>query len=199
MTDPMSSSWAVPEGGTPSGMPDPAGAGASPPSARSTKKSGNLWNVLLGLAALVAVAGIAFAGGRVSAPAAVGAIDAAGTGRRGAANQSAASDRSPGPGSRNAGGSAGSRMISGIVQGIDGSTLTIVSGDGTETTIDVSAATYHAQAPATAADVTQGSKVSVTVAGSGRARQNPSATSATGPGAGSGTVRASDVTIISTP
>jgi hypothetical protein len=151
------------------------------------------------VAALVAVGGVTFAVGRATAPAAASAVDAAGTGRRGAGSQGTADTRSPGTGNRNTGGGAGTRLISGTVKGTDGSTLTITTVDGTDVVIDVSAADYHAQSPATAADVTAGSSVAVAVAGSGRTRQDTNGTSRQSPAGNPGAARASDVTIVSTP
>ena len=55
--------------------------------------------------------------------------------------------------------------ITGTVKSLDGSTLVLTTADGTETTIDVSGSTYHAQPPATSADVTAGTSVSVSVDG----------------------------------
>ena len=55
--------------------------------------------------------------------------------------------------------------ITGTVKSLDGSTLVLTTADGTETTIDVSGSTYHAQSPATSTDVTAGTEVSVSVDG----------------------------------
>ncbi len=88
--------------------------------------------------------------------------------------------------------------ITGTVKSLDGSTLVLTTADGTETTIDVSGSTYHAQSPATAADVTAGTDVSVSVTGFGGMRR-PGASAAPDASAapGAGTITATDVTITS--
>ena len=91
--------------------------------------------------------------------------------------------------------------LTGTVKSADGSTLVITAADGTERTIDVSTSTYHAQAAATAADVTAGDTVSVSVNGFGGFRPgaapgSSAAPAASGaPAAGNGTITATDVTI----
>ena len=165
MTEPMS--FAPPEGDAPTPTP------VTPVVKPKAKGSGRLTNAVLAIAVLVAVAGLAFAGGRATAPA------------------SAATGFQP-PNGFPAGGPTGSFdpstlgggfgrdrtvTLTGTVKSLDGSTLVITAADGTETTIDVSGTTYHAQAAATAADVTAGDTVHVSVAGfggsPGAARREP--------------------------
>ena len=88
--------------------------------------------------------------------------------------------------------------VSGTVKSLDGSTLVITTSDGTETTIDVSGSTYHAQSPATVGGRDPGTDVSVSVTGFGGMRR-PGASAAPDASAalGSGSITATDVTITS--
>jgi hypothetical protein len=165
------------------------------------KKSGNATNLLLVGAALVAIGGIGFAGGRATAPAAAAVTGFPGPGQGG-----------PG-GSFNPGGASGvggafgggdaSVTISGTVKSVDGTTLTITTANGTDTAIDTSASTFHAQSAATAADVTIGSTVSVSVSGLGFRPGGGGAGASGAPpvsgGADSNAISATDVTITTTP
>jgi hypothetical protein len=200
MTDP-NTSWAQPEGTAPQPVPvAPVTPVASSPVPVATpkKKGGGLTNALLVIAALVAVGGVTFAIGRATAPASAAS---------GATNGSGRTGLGPGgsfdPGTMPAGavpGGFGDRTmtVSGTVKSLDGSTLVITTSDGTETTIDVSGSAYHAQSPATSADVTAGTKVSVSVTGLGGMRR-PGASAAPDASAapGSGSITATDVTITS--
>ncbi len=221
MTDPMTS-WAQPEDGAPTpanppaapapAAPGPGTAPAAPTSAGTppaplakppAKGSGRATNILLAVAALVAVAGLAFAGGRVTAPAAASGFP----GARGAfpagsfdPNQefpagSFDPNRAGQAGGFGQGGLGGDRAltIAGTVKSLDGSTLVLTAADGTEVTIDVSGSTYHAESAASASDVTSGSSVSVTVTGFGGFR-GPNA-SADPNGGSTAPIQASDVII----
>ena len=85
--------------------------------------------------------------------------------------------------------------------------MTVTTADGSTVTFDIADSTYHAQTDATAADVTTGSTVSVSVEGLGGfcrpgggapgASGAPDASFAPGAGAGSTTLTATDVTITS--
>ena len=90
------------------------------------------------IGALVAVGGLAFAGGRATAPAAAAVTGF--SGQRGPA------------GSFNPGGAPGvgdaSVTISGTVKSVDGTTMTITTANRTDTVIDTSASTFHAQTAA---------------------------------------------------
>lgn len=171
------------------GLPAPASRLASSPAVRRGRAGGN---GLILLAALVAVAGIAFALGRTSAPATT-STGFAGTGIQGAPNASFV----PGNGQAGPGGPGGSMTISGTVASVDGTTLTIETAAGQTVSVDTSGAAYHAQATATTSDVTTGSTVQVTVSGLGGGfRANASAApDASGVTAGGG-LTASDVTIV---
>ena len=94
-----------------------------------------------------------------------------------------------GPGGGNA-----SMTISGTVKSIDGTRMTITTANGTDTVIDTSGSSYHAESPATAADVKAGSTVSVSVSGLGGFR--PGASGAPVASAGtSSAIKATDVTL----
>jgi hypothetical protein len=198
MTDPMNS-WAQPEGGAPATPPAPtplvAPPTATPLAAPPVKGSGRATNILLGVALLVAVGGLAFAGGRVTAPAGASGFPG---GRAGFPTGSFDPNQAGGFDPNRAGGFApgGDRAltITGTVKSLDGSTLVLTAGDGTEMTIDVSGSTYHTETAATASDVTSGSSVSVTVTGFGGFR-GPNASAAPNGGAGSTSIKASDVII----
>ena len=89
--------------------------------------------------------------------------------------------------------------ITGTVTSLDGTTMIITTASGGETTIDVSGAAYHAQADASASDVSVGTEVSVATEGFGFRRPDASGAPGTGgvPAARSGTITATDVTITS--
>ncbi len=108
----------------PAAAPQPVSAPlATPP----TKGSGRATNILLGVAVAVAVAGLAFAGGRLTAPASAGGLQA---GRGGPAagivdpNQAGNVDPNQASG-LGQGGPGGTRAvtITGTVKSLDGSTL----------------------------------------------------------------------------
>jgi hypothetical protein len=206
MTEP-NTSWAQTEGG--SGAPNPylapgpgiQGPGIPAPTPAPVvtpkKKGSNLTNVLLAVAAVIAIGGITFAVGRATAPTATaGGFPGANGGQGFTPNGSF----TPGQGGPGGFGGDGGITISGTVKSIDGTTMTVTTAAGTETTIDISGSTYHSQAAATAADVKAGSAVAVTVTGFGGFRGGaPGASGAPrasgAPGGGTGTIKATDVTI----
>jgi hypothetical protein len=151
------------------------------------RESGRATSILLGVAVLVAVGGLAFAGGRITAPASASGFQGE---RAGFPAGSFDPNQADGFGQ---GGLGGNRAltISGTVKSLDGSTLVLTVADGTEMTIDVSGSTYHAESAATASDVTAGASVSVTVNGVGGLR-GPNATAAPN-GDGATPITASDV------
>ena len=148
-------------------------------------------NLALVLAVVVAAAGVAFAAGRVTAPASAASP-------QGFAGQGPGSSFSP-----NASGApggilgGGSTSLEGTVSAISGTTLTIQTSAGRTDTVDLTGATYHAQATATAADVATGATVRLQVTGMG-GPGGPAASPATGAAAsgGTATVSATDVTIL---
>jgi hypothetical protein len=127
---------------------------------------------LLFVAALVAVGGIGFAIGHLTAPtsAASAANNSNGRGANGgfarpslAPGETFNSSQFGGANGRNVGG-FGATSVSGTVQSIDGSTLTLKLENGSTVTIDLSGTTaYHNETAATSSDVTAGSTVIVTI------------------------------------
>lgn len=200
MTDP-NTSWAQPEGAAPQPVPvAPVTPVASSPAPVATpkKKSGGFTNALLVIAALVAVGGVTFAIGRATAPASAASGVASGVVRAGLGPGGSFDPGTMPAGADRGGFGARAVTVSGTVKSLDGSTLVITTSDGTETTIDVSGSTYHAQSPAIAADVTPGTDVSISVTGFGGIRR-PGAGAAPDASAalGSGSITATDVTITS--
>jgi hypothetical protein len=216
MTEP-NTTWAEPEGTppvTPPGGPfvapvspvSPAAPSAAPaPIVAPRKKGGRITNVLLVVAALIAVGGVTFAVGRATAPAASGLTgrgsgitNGAGVPGQGGLVPGGSFDPAAFPAAGGPGGFGDRTMtITGTVKSVDGTTLTITTESGTETTVDISGSTYHSQAAATAADVTAGTSVSVSVTGLGGFRGGPGSSAAPdASGApGPGTITATDVTI----
>jgi hypothetical protein len=144
-----------------------------------------LVNVLLGLALVVAVGGVAFAAGRATAPASAAAAGRTGFGQGGAGGQGfggPAASGAPGRGF-GGGGGAGAISIQGTVEAIDGSSMTIKLPSGQTVTIGLNGSTtYHSQTAATASDVTNGSSVIVQIQGRGGAGGGqPSASGAPAP------------------
>ncbi len=72
----------------------------------------------------------------------------------------------------------------------------ITTATGTDVSIDVSGSTYHAQAAASASDVTAGTHVSVSVNGFGGFR-GPDASADPNAAGRPGSIAATDVTIVS--
>ena len=173
--------WSPPPAAEPrptDALPPTAAAGAAgfpPPSApavpgmtpvsgavQSRNRSGLLTTLLLAGALVVATAGVAFAVGRVTAP-------AAGSGGRGnfGANGNGAGQfptASGGAGGFRGAFGSGGVSLTGTVTAIDGQTLTLTLANGQTVTVDLSGTTtYHTAASATASDVTSGSSVVVQV------------------------------------
>jgi hypothetical protein len=156
------------------GLPVPEQAAAAAPSAhsapvRSAKPSGRAGagTILLAVGLIVAVGGVAFAVGRVTAPAAsAAATTRVGGGAYGGilgANGQPAGSFAPGAdGLRAFGGALGG--LTGTVAAITADTLTIQVGGTTGRTVEIplsSATAFRAETPATAADVTVGAEVTV--------------------------------------
>jgi preprotein translocase subunit YajC len=147
---------------------------------KSGKVSGGM--VAVALSALIAVGGLAFAIGRVTAPAATtGATD----GRFGNGNfqPGTGTGQVPGDGLRF---NAGGITLSGTVTKVTDTELTIKTSSGNEVTIPIDDSTaYHSQTAASSADVDDGTKVQVLVEG-GRIGQGAAASpGAASPGAAS--------------
>jgi hypothetical protein len=146
---------------------------------------------VLAIAVLFAVGGVAFAAGRLTAPAATAAATN-GTGRTGGfggfGNGNGAGNGGNGtfPGRGNGfggafGGAGGSIAVSGTVSEIAADHITLTLANGQSVTIPVDASTqFHRQAGATSKDVTAGTTVQVTLgfgrgAGGGAGAGNGSA------------------------
>jgi hypothetical protein len=139
-------------------------AAVARPKSRSGASAGTLAFVV---AVVVAAAGLGFAGGRLSAPAAAttarGNFPNGGNFAGGSFNPNASGN--PGRGGASAfGGGGGNVSIDGQVTAVANGSITIQTANGQSVTLQVpSTATYHAQAPATSSDVTVGSNVQVSV------------------------------------
>jgi hypothetical protein len=153
------------------------------------RRSSSGWlNVILALAVVVAVGGVAFAVGRNTAP--VAAATGRGNGNIGGGNfgnRSFAPGASGAPGGGGGfgggfGGGAAGFNLSGTVQSVTADTLTITTTNGQTLTFTLGASTaYDTKAPAAASDVKVGSKVEVQLdnfRGGGR----PSASAEASPG-----------------
>ncbi len=123
-------------------------------------------NIALVLALVVAAGGIAFAAGRVTAPASTAPAGFAGAPGQGP-DASFVPNASGAPGGLPGG---GSMSLEGTVTAVSGTTLTVTTSDGRSVSVDTSAATYHAQAAAIAADVSSGTAVRLQVTGMGGGR-----------------------------
>ena len=189
MTEPIRT-FAPPEGSAPTGGPAPVPVAVPP-----KKGSGRLVNVALAIAVMIAVGGVTFALGRATAPAnASGAVGVRNGTLPGAGFVPGGSFD---PGAAGGPGGFGGRTMTmtGTVTAVDGSTMTLTTSGGQTVTIDTSDSTYHAQSAATAADVTTGSSVQVSVEGLGGFGR-PDASAAPDAGAATGTISATDVTIL---
>jgi hypothetical protein len=155
---------------------------APPPVIKPKQRGSRLSSALLTVAAIVAVGGLTFAIGRMTAPGQTATGPTAG--------QFPNASFAPGAGL----GGAGGLTLSGTVEAIDGSTLTLTTTDGQTVTVDLSGTAYHSQADATAADVRTGASVRVTVEGQGGpGGVNPGAVSS----GATPTLTATDVTLVS--
>jgi hypothetical protein len=172
------------------------------PTAAPARKQDRATIALLIIAAMVATGGIGFALGHLTAPSGTSGAGAgaqpfaSGRGFPGGAFPSLAPGQSFNPGQFGNGqtriGTGGG--VSGTVQSVTGSTITILMSDGQSVTIDLTGnTTYHGETSASADQVTIGSTVTVsldtTVLAS--AEPNPSAS-------GGRTLTAKDV-LITTP
>lgn len=160
---------------------EPALSKAATRPARQPAKQDRTTMALLLIAAFVAIGGVGFALGHLTAPSAVAAANASG---RGGFGRGAFASLAPGqtlnPGQFGAGrgglggvgGVAGG--VSGTVQSVTGSTITIQEANGTSVTIDLSGATtYHSAAAASPSDVKVGSSVTVQIDAAALASQTP--------------------------
>ncbi len=126
----------------------PPTAAPLPPVVAPVKKQDRTFTILLGVALVIAVGGVAFAVGRVTAPAAApttasrfagGGFGAGGTGTAGAGTGGFAR------------GGFGGVLLTGTVSSISGNTMTLTEANGATVNVDLTGTTtYHSQAAATA-------------------------------------------------
>lgn len=142
-----------------------------PPTVVPQPRSGsNLLSYLLVLAAIVAVGGIAFAVGRVSAPT-VAAAGGSPAGSAGGTGQGGEVGRTGGFGGGFGGALAGGGELTlrGTVQAVSATGLTLKLANGTTVQIPIDGSTvYHREASAASSDVTVGGSVAVGVGGIAR-------------------------------
>jgi hypothetical protein len=171
------------------------------PAKPKSGSSGRWLNVLLGVALVFAIGGVAFAIGRSTAPAAAATVRGNFPGGFTPGANGPTGSFTPGA---NGGGFFGGRgggglAISGTVKSVDGDKLTITTGNGQDVTLTTGdSTTYHTQAAASSSDVTNGAKVSVQVdiaRGNGNGG-NGNGGNGNGNGGAGLTGTASDVTII---
>jgi len=195
----MTTSSDQPQAGQPTPPASPAPPAFAPPPAFTPppefvapaiprRRSSLLTSVLLAAAGAVAVAGLAFAAGRLTAPA---AASTTGTGRFGGGQGFAGRSFAPGAGNglRGAFGGLGLR---GTVTAVDGNTITVKLANGTQIKVQTDASTtYHQQASGSASDVTSGKSVIVELqSGAGGFGGGANGGTRTTP-----TVKASDITV----
>jgi len=195
----------------PVAMPEPVPVPA--PVVKPVKRQGRSGSVLLAVAGLVAVAGIAFAAGRLTAPAAAaGSTGTNGGGRFGGfpggsfapggfpgGSFAPGGFRGGGTGAGNFAGGLGGIQLKGQVTAVSQTSITIKLENGTDVTVPLdTSTTYHQATAGSASDVTVGSTVTVQpgTAGFGPgASPNPQASGA--PGFGQITFGpATDVTVV---
>ncbi|MGA2512531.1 MAG: hypothetical protein ABSG37_02780 [Candidatus Limnocylindrales bacterium] len=159
----------------------------STPPVRQPSKSGKQDRttiVLLLVAALIAVGGVGFALGHLTAPSASAAANASGR-FGGFARPSLAPGQTFNASSLAGRGGLGGVTggISGTVQSINGTTMTIQEASGTTVTVDLSPnTTYHGETPASPSAVQVGTSVTVQIDTTALASEtpNPSASGALG-------------------
>jgi hypothetical protein len=177
----------APEPGASSGMPTgPVATSpvmAAPPAIVVAKKkgSGGWLNIVLVIAAAVAIGGVAFAAGRTTAP--VSASVGNGRGGFGGAFPGGSfaprASGQPGFGGRGGfgGGFGGGLTVSGTVESMTADSITIKTASGQTVTVATGASTtYNSQAPASASDVQTGKSVQVQLDLAGGGRPSASAT-----------------------
>ena len=134
-----------------------------------SRPGSNLTSIVLAFAALVAVGGLAFAVGRMTAPAAATGLGTTrgAFGTYGAAGAGPNGEFANGAAGRFAG--AGEVTIRGTVGAVSADRLTLKLESGTSVEIPLdSSTTYHRQGAASSTDVAVGGSVVVAVSGFGR-------------------------------
>jgi hypothetical protein len=155
-------------------------------------RSGRVLNLALGAALAIAVAGVAFAVGRGTAP-----VSAATGGRNAFGGPGASFQPGGGQGFRGGFGSDSRLSISGTVTAIGADSMTITTSSGATVEVSINGNTaYHQQSAATSADVSTGKTVVVQVEGfGGRGGGGPGSSPA--PSSGTTTApTATDITVV---
>jgi ABC-type transport system substrate-binding protein len=168
---------------------EPAPVGPANPVAVPTRRSNRLLDIALAVAAVLAIGAVAFAAGRITAPAASPAFARGGLIPGGAiVGPDGSFDPGTGPnGARPGFALDGGLAIDGTVTAVDADSITLKLADGQEMTFKLDdTTTYHEAADASASDVAVGDDVSVKVTG-GRV--------AAGGGAETPQMSAADVTV----
>jgi hypothetical protein len=151
---------------------NPPATFANPPATRRRPGGLSAVSLLLALAGVIAIAGVAFAVGRTTAGTG-GTSLPAGAGADIGNNGSVPNFAVPGGRDDNGGGDDAnrineSRSITGTVTSVRGDTLTVQVAGGRTVQVAVDASTtYHAQVPAAQGTVTPGTRVTVSVSGFG--------------------------------
>lgn len=176
------------------------------PPVRPPKKQNRSGTVLLAVAGLVAVAGVAFAGGRLTAPPAAAADGGTRTGNFPFGSFAPGGGFRGGvPGGGGAAGLARSIDVRGQVTAVTADSITIKTDTGTDVTLPInSSTTYHSATAATSSSVTVGSTVVIEPGTGSAAGQSfaPGAIPSVAPGASPGQFGgfnlgpATDVTVI---
>jgi hypothetical protein len=181
---------------TPAAAPSPV----APVVVTQPRKSGVWVNLLLGVAAIIAVGGVAFAIGRSTAPASAASIQTFPSGANGPVfNADGSFDPNGGPvtGNGRPGGlfGTGGPTIDGKVASISGDTMTITLPSGDTMTVKLDGdTTYHQSTDASAADVAVGDDVAVQVDG-GRIQIGSGNANGNANGGDTPDLTASDVTV----
>src|SRR5262245_47259470 len=181
----------------PATFPPSQSPAAARPAARGG--SGRILNIVLGIAVALAIGGVAFAAGRLTAPAPASAFGNRGPGQvfGNGGNGDGTGNGNRGNGQGGPGGflAGGGLTLQGTVESVTATTLTLKTASGQ--TIQVAldgTTTYHAQSDGSATDVTNGKTVLVRITGFRRAG-GPGASFAPGNG-GITDQTASDVTVV---
>ena len=177
-----------------------------PPVIAPAKKADRTFAILLAVGLLIAVGGVTFAVGRITAPAAAATTRGnGGFGNGGFGNGGAGGTGAAGAAGLGRGGFGGGVLVTGTVDSISGTTITLKEANGSTVTVNLAGTTtYHAQAAATAADVTTGKQVQVEAqiaggfGGQGVPGASPGADASPVPGASAPTrtITARDVTLV---
>jgi hypothetical protein len=202
MTDQTKPEWARQDTAEPEPEPEPELSPLSRPAkpvpglkARPAKRDSSTMILLL-IAGMVAIGGVAFAAGRLTAsPAAAAAASnrlGGGFARASLAPGETFNAGAFGGGLGRGGAGALSGGVTGTVQSIDGSTLTLMLSTGSTVTIDLSGSTtYHNETAGSSSDVKVGSKVQVQIGTAAAASETPNPSAS-----GGRTLTASDILVV---